>query len=207
MRYIITLIGILIVSCAQRQEIATNNKEHLDSINKDSLAQSLIQKYMDSEIDEPIDFKEIQSADFLDFTSGSIKHSETNNYCDSVKIGFYGRYTLIDKRLFNDTISPIVGFVDIYKKGEMTKWRFSDSDQKIWKINLKSDILTVWDSVRVGLPRKEIVDFGESQNGLCIRKGERYFSCDFKNFSTVFMFDNDTLKELTITRKCKSIEK
>jgi hypothetical protein len=169
----------------------------------DSLAQSLIQKYKTNEIVEPIDFKNIQTAEFLDFTSGSIRQIETSDYCDSIKKGFYGRYTLLDKRRISDTITPIVGLIDIYMEGEMATWKFTDQGQKIWKINLTSDLLTVWDSIKVGLPKQKILQFGESHNAVCINKGENYYSCDFNNFSAVFRFKNDSLSELTITRKCK----
>ena len=112
----------------------------------------------------------------------------------------YGRYNLISQ---NTTLEhPLVGTIDIYKPGKMSGWRASDTNQIVWKIHLKSDIISVWDSIHVGLSRDKVVQFAKTNNGLYIKKGDFYYSCDFNNFSVLYNFKNDTLTELTVTRNC-----
>jgi hypothetical protein len=163
-----------------------------------------LKNHFESQIAEPFNISTISLNHRLDFTSGGLPKRNKENYCDSTSNGFYGRYNIIDRNI-TDTF-PVVGHIDIFKKGKMSDWKSDDADQKIWEISLSSDILTVWDSVRVGLPRKDIVEFGQAHNGFCIKKGDFYYSCDFNNFGAVFIFKSDTLKRLTVTRSCNKTE-
>jgi hypothetical protein len=126
--------------------------------------------------------------------------SSSDRFCDSDSLGFYGRYNLIDRRIIKGV--PIAGHIDIFKIGKMSEWKSSDKNQRIWEIYLSTNILTVWDSISIGLPRQIINNFIHANNGFCIKKGDD-LSCDFNNFGAIFKFKNDTLNELTITRSCK----
>jgi hypothetical protein len=97
---------------------------------------------------------------------------------------------------------PVGGIITIHSNNKMPGWKSTDTDQTKWQIHLKSDVISVWDSITIGMTRIQIENFGKTNKGFCLRKGDTFYSCDFSNFSAVYLFQNDTLKELTVTRKC-----
>jgi hypothetical protein len=138
----------------------------------------------------------------VEFTSGIGEPVENHIKCDSSGTGFYGSYHLIDPDFADEMGRPVGGVITIYSKNKMSGWKSTDTDQTIWKIHLKSDVISVWDSIKVGMTRTQIEKFGKANNGFCLRKGDAFYSCDFNNFLAVYIFEKDTLKELTVTRKC-----
>ncbi|MCF8374641.1 MAG: hypothetical protein K9H64_23685 [Bacteroidales bacterium] len=195
------IIGLLIlISCAnqqtEKQGTSVDNKE----TNQDSLKVQLLEAHLKSKIDEPFQVSEI---DKLEFTSGGGKEIMEHKKCDSSNTGFYGSYFLIDPDFADENGRPVGGIITIHSNKKMSGWKSTDTDQTIWEIYLKSDIISVWDSIKVGMSRNEIENFGKMNNGFCVKKGDFYYSCDFNNFSVVYIFHDDTLKELTVTRKCE----
>jgi len=180
------------------------NVNHKSSVKQkktthDSIQPELIEEKIATTISEPFKVTDI---DRLEFTSGSGKKIDQHIQCDSSKNGFYGSYNLIDSNYSDKIGRPIGGTITIHSNKEMLNWKSTDTDQTIWEIHLKSNVISVWDSIKVGLPRFKVEKFGKVNNGRCIKKGEDYYSCDFNNFSAVYLFKKDTLSELTVTRKC-----
>ena len=196
------ILGLLIlISCSNQQTeiIDKDNGVQEIEVTEDSLKLQLLESHLNSKIAEPFQVSEI---DKLEFTSGGGEEIENHKKCDSLGTGFYGSYFLID-RDFSDEIGPVGGIITIHSNKKMSGWKSTDTDQTIWKIHLKSDVISVWDSIKVGMTRSQIETFGKANNGFCVKKGDAFYSCDFNNFSAVYNFQNDTLKELTVTRKCE----
>ena len=195
------IIGLLVVASCTNQQ--TENQETLvdiQEINQDSMKVQLLESHLKSKIDEPFQVSEI---DKLEFTSGGGKEIEEHEKCDSSNTGFYGSYFLIDPDYSDEIGRPVGGIITIHSNNKMSGWKSTDIDQTIWEIHLISDVISVWDSIKVGMSRNEIEKFGRTNNGFCVKKGDAFYSCDFNNFSVVYIFQNDTLKELTVTRKCE----
>ncbi len=195
----IIFLSTFLISCSNHQEKSqvplTEQKENI----KDSITTEIIETYLKATIREPFLVPDI---DRLEFTSGSGQSVIDNEYCDTVSNGFFGTYFLIDPDFADERGIPVGGTITVHSSGKMKGWKSNDTTQTIWEINLKSDIISVWDSIHVGLNRTEIENFSQVNKGLCVKKGDVYYSCDFNNFSAVYIFKNDTLIELTITRKC-----
>lgn len=149
---------------------------------------------------EPLDLTKLQVGGRLDFTSGGLARAEHKNYCDKTDSGFYGRYHLIDKAIKKG--HPVIGHIDIYKKGEMLTWKANDADQKIWEIQLRSNVLAVCDSLQVGLPKEKVMAFNTQHGGQCRYVESNTLGCLYANFSLTHIFENDTLSELSLTRLC-----
>jgi hypothetical protein len=167
---------------------------------KDSTDLHIIESFLNSKISEPFQVSEI---DKLEFTSGGGKEIEEHKKCDSSSTGFYGSYYLIDQDFADEMGRPVGGNITIHSDNKMAGWKSTDTNQTIWEIHLESDVISVWDSIKVGMTRSEIVKFGKANDGFCVKKGDAFYSCDFNNFSAVYIFRNDTLKELMVTRKCE----
>lgn len=167
----------------------------------DSTISDLLEGYKPADLPEPFDISQIDNIEGLDFTSGVLSKADHKDFCGNPEKGIYGRYYLIDGS--SELKPPVVGTIDIYKQDIKTAWQASDKDQTIWKMNLKSNVISVWDSMYVGLTRDKVVQFNQSNSGIAIKKGDFYYSSDFNNFSVVYNFKNDTLRELTVTRKCE----
>jgi hypothetical protein len=199
----ITLVTLTLISCSN-EKLDTKQTDQLETVS-DSTISEIVEAHKTTEIPEPFDISQIDSKKGLDFTSGVLSKEDFKEYCDNSDNGIYGRYNLIDQN--SELEHPVVGTIDIYKPDSESNWQASDSNQTIWKINLKSDVISVWDSIHVGLPRDKVVQFGQTNKGFCIKKGDFYYSCDFNNFSVVYNFKNDTLAELTVTRNCEKEKK
>ncbi len=191
------------ISCSSQEQ----DKKKIDQLEtvSDSTILDLVEDHKTTELPEPFDITQLKITDRFDFTSGGLPKKDLQEYCENAEKGFFGRYNLIDRQ--SNLEPPIVGTIDIYKSGKMSSWRASDTNQTVWKINLKTDVISVWDSVHIGLPRDKVVQFGQSNKGFCMKKGDFYYSCDFNNFSVVYNFKNDTLTEMTITRNCEEERK
>lgn len=199
------VIAIIFISCfliSCNNQVDSKNEIRTEQINveQDSALTDLFIRHMNSKISEPFKVTDIDS---LNFTSGGGESVNQNEYCDSLNSGFFGTYFLIDEDFSDEMRRPVGGTITIHADGKMIGWKSDDTTQTIWKIHLKSDVISVWDSIHVGLTRGEIVKFGQAHNGFCMKKGDFYYSCDFNNFSVVYYFKNDTLTELTVTRNCE----
>ena len=188
------------ISCSNQQTEIRDKDNSVQEVTKDSLKLQLLESHLNSKIAEPFQVSDI---DKLEFTSGGGKEIENHKKCDSSGTGFYGSYFLIDQDFVDEIGRPVGGIITIHKNNKMSEWKSTDTDQTIWKIHLKSDVISVWDSIKVGMTRSQIETFGKANNGFCVKKGDAFYSCDFNNFSAVYIFQNDTLKELTVTRKCE----
>ncbi len=196
------VIGIVIlISCTNRHAEIQVDKIDFKKVTKDSLALQKLHSYLNSKIAEPFEVSEI---DNLNFTSGVGQEIANHKKCDSSGMGFYGNYYLIDEDLLEKVQTPVGGIITIHSDNKTSGWKSTDTDQVIWKINLKSDVISVWDSIKIGMTRTEIEKFGKANKGFCVKKGDIFFSCDFHNFLVVYLFKGDTLKELTIERKCEN---
>tara|TARA_B100000963_G_C22416833_1_gene575835 strand:+ start:20 stop:643 length:624 start_codon:yes stop_codon:yes gene_type:complete len=195
------IIGLFVlISCSNQQTEIRDKDNSVQEVTKDSLKLQLLESHLNSKIAEPFQVSDI---DKLEFTSGGGKEIENHKKCDSSGTGFYGSYFLIDQDFVDEIGRPVGGIITIHKNNKMSEWKSTDTDQTIWKIHLKSDVISVWDSIKVGMTRSQIETFGKANNGFCVKKGDAFYSCDFNNFSAVYIFQNDTLKELTVTRKCE----
>ncbi len=196
MKRLLTLIFVstFLTSCISQDEesVATPNEQQRKA--KGSLVIEAV-----SNLSEPFFISEIEQ---LQFTSGGVQSVNNNEYCDTVSKGFFGSYYLINRDFEDKNGIPVGGTIIVHALDKMKGWKANDTTQTIWKINLKSDVISVWDSIHVGLTRNEIENFNHINNGLCIKKGDACYYCDFNNFSVVYIFESDTLKEITITREC-----
>lgn len=192
-------IGLMfLTSCSNQQtEIKAIG---VQEVTTDSLEHQLLETHLNSRIAEPFQVSDI---DALEFTSGRGEEVASLKKCDSSSTGFYGTYFLIDRDIAYKPGGPVGGTITIHSNKRMSDWKSTDINQTIWQIHLTSDVISVWDSVTVGLTRSQIEAFGKAHNGLCIKKGDKFYSCNFGNFSAVYVFQNDTLRELTVTRKCE----
>ncbi|WP_417610535.1 hypothetical protein [Owenweeksia hongkongensis] len=193
------LTYFIISSCFNQSE----DKHEIErkEITPDSIISETIQTKLRSQISEP--FK-VSNIDRLNFTSGGGHYGKQNELCDSLENDLFGIYYLIDENSSYNSGSPVGGTITVHINGKMTSWRSDDTTQTIWKIHLISDVISVWDSIKVGLTKNKIVKFGQVNNGLCIEKEGFDYLCDFGNFSAIYKFENDTLTELTVTRNCKN---
>jgi len=186
-----------------RQKFTVELKEKTKDVRearKDSIDLQVIESFLKSKITEPF---QVSKIDKLEFTSGVGKEIDEHKKCDSSSTGFYGSYYLIDQDYADEMGRPVGGVITIYSDNKMTGWKSNDTNQTIWEIHLESSVIAVWDSIKVGMARSEIEKFGKANNGFCVKKGDAFYSCDFNNFSAVYIFKNDTLNELTVTRKCE----
>ncbi len=184
----------------QERDKNTIDQSEIETVSNFTIS-DLVENHKSTELPEPFDIVQIESTKGLSFTSGVLSREDHKEYCDNSESGIFGRYYLIDQN--SKLKHPVVGTIDIYKSEKKSNWLASDTNQKVWKIHLKSNVISVWDSIHVGLSRNKVIQFGQSNNGLCIKKGDFYYSCDFNNFLVVYNFKNDTLTELTVKRNCE----
>ena len=147
----------------------------------------------------PIDIKIVDQTNGLDYTSGG---GPADGYlCDSDTFGFYGSYNLIDRRVqSNDPKDVLIGSITIYHPAsDMSNWTSSDTLQEFRKIHLKSDILSVWDSIHVGMSEAKLKQFLEDH--FHYKKGVFIF-CELDPYSTSFNINNGKVEELTVELKC-----
>src|SRR5690606_25622822 len=136
----------------------------------DSTISDLVEKHRLTKLPEPFDISRIETTKGFYFTSGVLSRQEHNEYCDNSEIGIYGFYNLIDQN--SKLEHPVASTIDVYKPGNASNWQASDTGQKVWKIHLNSDVISVWDSIHVGVSREKVVQFGQKNNGLCMKKGD-----------------------------------
>ena len=200
MRLILLFAVLLIWSCddGQEEDQETAGNE-TPEVSIDTLRIEKVKPIFESFIGEPF---LVQDIDGLNFTAGGGPSIKNNELCDTLKSGFFGSYFLIDPGFEDENGHPTSGTIIVHVTGKMKDWKSIDSNQTIWKINLKSDVISVWDSIHVGLSRKEIEDFSISNNGHFKKRGPDLYSCAFNKFSVDYLFKNETLKELSINRNC-----
>ena len=200
----VMLVSTFLISCSHHQDESQVPSIEQKGYIENSITSEIIDIPLVPKIREPFLIREI---DRLEFTSGVDKSVIDSDFCDSLSKGFWGRYFLIDPNYADEKGRPVGGTITVRVHDELNSWQANDTTQTVWRINLKSDVISVWGSIHVGLTRTEIEDFSQLNKGLCLRKGDVYYSCDFNSFSAVYIFQNDTLKELTVTRKCVNRKK
>ena len=199
----IAILLLVLYSCSGKEQNQVKTKTPEVEIVSDSTNSAPVEQYRPIELPEPFDVSKIETIVGLDFTSGILPENDYGAYCDNSESGIYGFYNLIDIR--SKSRPQLVGGIDIYKPDKTSAWRASDTNQKVWRIHLRSEVISVWDSIQVGLTRDDIVEFGQANKGVCHEKGDHHYSCHFNNFSVVCIFENDTIQELTITRNCERV--
>ena len=192
--------SLIFFSCLNTTEETGNTPAIQVPISADTTSKKQQFEVKNATIAEPFDLAQLEINPRLDFTSGGVAQESKKSYCENSENGFYGRYNLVDKQIRNR--HPVIGMIDIYKAGKMAEWKSSDPNQKIWCIHLMSDVISLWDSIHVGLSRAEIVAFAETNQGFYQQKGDSLSVCDFNNFSVRFLFEQDTVRELFLKRKC-----
>ena len=118
------------------------NNQILDSIENS--------KFNKRNIEEPLNISEI---DKMKFTSGGGHDLKAENYCYSIETGFYGSYSLIDEDYSDKIGRPVGGRILVHSRGAMADWKSTDTNQTIWRIHLVSDVISVWDTIKVGTPK------------------------------------------------------
>lgn len=191
---------LMLVSCTNKQTTMNNYEENLQDTGIDSVKLQIKDSHLIAKIGEPFQVENIQK---LEFTSEVNESSVDNDYCDTIEKGTFGSYFLIDSDFSDEIGRPVGGIITVHYNNGKKGWRADDKTQTIWKIHLKSDVISVWDSIKIGMTLSQIENFGRENNGLCIEKGDDSYSCDFNNFLVAYTFKRDTLKELIITRKCE----
>lgn len=143
----------------------------------------------------PFDISTIDNIENLYYTSGG--SPANGKLCDSTTNGFYGNYYLIDELNKKER----AGIITIFREGaDMSTWTPFDTTQKFRLINLKTNILTVWGKLQVGMNEEELKLFiGERFN---YKKGTMIYA-DFGVYDADFRVLDNTLKEFTIKKKCK----
>jgi hypothetical protein len=194
-------ISCSLISCNNNVEEKNEIRSEKENIEQDSAIAELYERHLKSKISEPL---KVTNINRLNFTSSGGSTVRQNEFCDSLKSGFFGTYFLIDEDFSDEMGRPIGGTITVHVKGKMGSWKSDDTTQTIWKIHLMSDILSVWDSIHVGQTREDIEQFGKTNNGFCVKKGDFFYSCNFNNFSVIYIFKSDTLKELTVMRNCET---
>ena len=168
------------------------NNQILDSIENS--------KFNKRNIEEPLNISEI---DKMKFTSGGGHDLKDENYCYSIETGFYGSYSLIDEDYSDKIGRPVGGRILVHSRGAMADWKSTDTNQTIWRIHLVSDVISVWDTIKVGTPKNQIEKFAIANKGNCFYIGPSFYACDFNNFSATFHFRNDLVGELLVVRSCE----
>jgi hypothetical protein len=195
------VISCLLVSCNNGVDGKIEDMPEQVEIDKDPVSTEIVQQSLKSKIPEPFRIAEFSR---LDFTSGGTPARIREEFCDSLTTGFLGNYYLIDKDFSDANGRPVGGIITVHVDGKMGSWKSDDTTQTILKIHLLSDVISVWDSIHVGLTREEVERFGKANDGFCFEKGHLAYSCDFNNFSADYIFKDDILTELTVRRNCES---
>lgn len=200
MKILTNIISLFfLLSCSNPKTEKSNSQASFNETLSDSIKKDSIESNISSGIGEPFLISKIE---MFEFTSGGGNKIKTHKDCDTSSAGFYGSYYIIDKKYKDEIGRPIGAIITIYSNKKMSKWKASDKDQTIWEIHLKSDIISLWDSIKVGMIRNDIEKFGEANNAICIKKGDNNYLCEFQKFSLNYIFKNDTLREIIATRKC-----
>jgi hypothetical protein len=152
----------------------------------------------DSKFAEPFDVTMLEKNRIM-FTSGGASGLVTKKFCENTKIGFYGSYHVYNMYGPHED----AGHITIYKEGKMSDWKASDTNQKVLHIELNSPIVSVWDSIKIGLTKSKIDSFAKKYNAVNKSKSDTSCSYVLKNFQADFIFSNDTVKKLVVTRLCK----
>lgn len=142
------LISCFLISCNNRLEEKYEIRQQQEEIEHDSAISELPQSHLKSKIPEPFKVTDIES---LNFTSSGGSTARQNEFCDTLKSGFFGTYLLIDEDFSDEIGRPVGGTITVHVNSKMANWKSDDTTQTIWKIHLVSDVLSVWDSIYLWL--------------------------------------------------------
>lgn len=151
------------------------------------------------ELEPPIDITRLSEIKYLDWNSGVINSKK--EYCYHSKNSHYGFYSLIDKRKINtNSIDEIiVGRIVINRKKSKSIWTEKDTTQIIQHIELKSDILTLWQVLKVGLSKHDLLNIiGDNFH---YQKGTIIYT-EMKGYNCSFSIKSDSISEITIDKRC-----
>ena len=123
-----------------------------------------------------------------------VPHSDTSRFCNPTKNGFFGFYSIIDKK--ND---EQIGTLYIHTSDKPENWKSDSQNETFTSINLLSNDIVIWDSLKVGLTQSELNNFIANQ--FHYKKGQTVYS-DFGKYEGIFTMRNDSIVKLEIKTKC-----
>lgn len=160
-------------------------------------AQIQFMKPMDSrssDLPEPLNINSLKNEDWLETTSGIVRKSESAHLCVSGdSIGFFGFYTLIDKKL-----QQRIGIIKIHTTEQI--WRKESPNERFAEIKLSSNKIAVWDSIKVGTHEASLMNFIKDR--FYYRKDDMIYSV-LDDYEGIFLLSNDTITEMTIRNNCQ----
>ena len=147
-----------------------------------------------SEIANPVDVQKVKNLDWVKTTSGIASNTENLKLCNWKEKGFFGFYFLIDRKR-----GP-VGKLTVYAKDDINGWRFDNQTDEFARIELQTNRIKIWDEIRVGLTKSQLLGFLEPYD---IEASDSIVRSRLGNYSTEFVILGDTVNRLMIERNCK----
>lgn len=191
----IGILCLLLAACKSPDNVA--NEHFTDSLSKPSsrVEASVPER---EKMPPPMDLTVLSTTPHLSYTSGGSPANGT--LCDSTADGFYGFYSLIDTRVHSS--NPYVGTLTIFRPGsDMSDWTPTDTNQLFRSVNLQSGMLTVWDSMRVGMSERALKHFiGDRFH---YKKGPLLFA-EIGGYDCSFSILGDTIHEIEVKVRCAS---
>ena len=196
---VVVSFNLLIPSCENSTKKQLQNSTTA-FLSNNSIKPEILKPSVDKQLPEPFDIKNI---DDLEFTSGMVSTTKAYNKCFNVKTSSYGAYYLIDSK-YSKTSNNLSSsnIITVRTPNEANNCKSTDTNQTVIKIHLKSDIIAVWDSIRVGISKTAVDEFTTNNLGYCKKYGNGIYLCDYDNFLAFYIFKKDTLKEMKIFRSC-----
>ena len=191
---IIFILTLFFTSC--------NNVENKDNItiNNNSVITDTFDIIPDTikknkEFSCPIDLKKLLREDFLETTSGIYRASETEEFFKPSISGFFGSYTLLNKN--GPRGKKYIGDLIIYTTERAENWRQDSDNQFFIGIKLEQSTISIWDSVKVGISEKTLLDFiGENFH---YKKGTTIYS-ELGDFSCSFIIKGDSVSFISVIK-------
>lgn len=152
-----------------------------------------------SVLSTPLIITDLDMIEGLDWTSGFV--NKDASYCDFSEDGQYGCYYLIDKLEADkgSNFSEVrVGEIVVYRK-RGNDWTVNDTTQFIQSVILRSNLISVWDSVHVGMKKDKLLDFIGAHK---IVEKDSLLHVDFNSYYCEFTFLEDVLSKIYILKKC-----
>jgi hypothetical protein len=193
----LVVIGLLILglNCSNKQDQSVNNHSVKDK-SFDSLVNKDDNKHLKL-LSDPIGIENIKELSFLEVTSGVVAISESEKLCAPSDIkGFFGHYQLINK-IKHTYIGQLIVFAPVEPKN----WTYDNNSDMFVKIDLEKEDISVWDSVKVGMNKKDLIDF----LGKDVKKKGDFLIADVNNYESEFTILKGTVKRIKVTRSARHI--
>jgi len=185
MKHLIVILFLSFIGCANprtTEHESTTDKQLADGVTRQNRV-----------FEQPVDLYSIKNFKNTEFTSGV----ETK-ICDIETEGFFGSYGLIDMKESKPFANLIVLTTD-----QPEKWRADSKNEQFVSLELFSEKLIIWDSLRVGLTLVQLNNFiGEQFH---YKKGQTVYA-DFDRYEGIFQARNDTIVSFELKTKCNSIK-